>query len=227
MPAVVDFYCCAGGAATGLAKAGFTRIVGVDHRPMPHYPYEFVQGDALELLADPAFMAQFDAGWGSPPCQDHSETKVLRRAAHGTGHLLAATRAGFVAWGKSWALENVQGAGLPQQGTLDGDHGLVLCGCMFDDLRGLVYEDRVFEASFPLPQPLHTYHRWRQTKMGRPPVDGECMQITGHFAGVAEAQRRTGLTWMTQDELAQAIPWQYAEYVGQYMLAEVARAVAA
>jgi hypothetical protein len=79
------------------------------------------------------------------------------------------------------------------------------------------YEDRLFETSFPVPQPPHVRHIWPQTKMGRPPRSGECMQITGHFSGVPEGRRRMGCEWMTQDGLAQAIAPVYTEYIGRQL----------
>src|SRR6185437_3744506 len=100
---------------------------------------------------------------------------------------------------------------------LFGAHGLELCGCMFPDLRGLLYESRLFETSFPVVPLPHRLHEWPQTKMGRPPKPGECMQVTGHFSGVPEAQRRMGADWMTQGELAQAIPPAYTEHIGRQM----------
>lgn len=44
------------------------------------------------------------------------------------------------------------------------------------------------------------------------------MQVTGHFSGAAEARIRMGLPWMTRDELAQAIPPSYTEYIGRQVL---------
>ena len=51
----------------GYYRAGFTDIVGVDHKPMPRYPFSFVQADALEYLAQHG--QEFDTIHASPPCQ--------------------------------------------------------------------------------------------------------------------------------------------------------------
>jgi DNA (cytosine-5)-methyltransferase 1 len=97
---------------------------------------------------------------------------------------------------------------------------------MFPPLRGLLYEARLFESSFGIPQPAHRLHQWPQTKMGRPPKPGECMQVTGHFSDVPEGRRRMGIDWMTQTELAQAIPPAYTEHIGRQLLAVLEQPVA-
>lgn len=49
----------------GYYHAGFTEIVGVDIVPQKRYPFEFVQGDALEFCAK--YGHEFDMIVGSPP----------------------------------------------------------------------------------------------------------------------------------------------------------------
>lgn len=222
-PRLLDLFCCQGGAAKGYHDAGF-EVVGVDISPQPRYPYEFIQADAIEVLrtgrAGNLRVADFDAGHASPPCQDHSETRDFG-GDHGTGWMLAATLDLFRGYRFPWIVENVATAPLPHQDDLFGANGLTLCGCMFPNLRGLLYEDRVFQTSFGIPQPHHVRHRWPQTVMGRPPVPGECMQITGHFSNVPEGRRRMGAGWMTQDGLAQAIPPAYTEYIGGELLERI------
>lgn len=207
---LLDLFCKAGGAAKGYHDAGFG-VVGVDIEPQPRYPFRFVQADAMTFPLD-----GFDAIHASPPCQDHSTTRDFG-GAHGTGWMLAATLDRFRGLTVPWVVENVKTAPLARQGDLFGDHGLRLCGCMFGRTRGLLYEERVFQTSLSLPQPDHVRHVWPQTKMGRPPRPGECMQLTGHFSDVPEGQRRMGLPWMTQGELAQAILPDFTAFIGGYL----------
>ena len=57
----------------GYHRAGFD-VLGVDIEPQPRYPFQFVQGDALEFLAEHG--TEFDAIHASPPCQDHSASRL-------------------------------------------------------------------------------------------------------------------------------------------------------
>lgn len=198
---VLDLFCGAGGAGYGYHLAGFD-VVGVDISPQPSYPFEFHQADAMTWPLD-----GFDLIHASPPCQSYSATAVLTTREY--PRLIAPVRERMKAAGVPYVIENVRKAGryleLPAE----------LCGCMFEELRGLLYEPRLFEASFAIRQPAHWPHSWPTTKMGRPPVPGECMQMTGHFHSPAEGARRMGVAWMrNRGEIAEAIPPAYTRLVG-------------
>lgn len=83
MRRLLDLFCCAGGASRGYADAGF-EVWGVDIEPRRAYPYKLLVADALDVLADRAFMALFDAAAVSPPCQENTRLQHLRDAQGGT-----------------------------------------------------------------------------------------------------------------------------------------------
>jgi DNA (cytosine-5)-methyltransferase 1 len=195
-PRLLDLFCGAGGAAMGYHLAGY-EVTGVDLSPQPRYPFTFIQADALEFPLD-----GFDLIHASPPCQSYSRAARLRGNDH--PRLIEPVRDRLAASGIPWVIENVPGAPLIEP--------VMLCGGMF----GLkVYRHRLFEASFPLPQPEHPGHLVRQQKMGRPVRPGEIIQVVGHTGETAYARQAMGIWWMTSSELAEAIPPPYAAFVAQ------------
>lgn len=198
MPRILDLFCCAGGAGMGYHRAGFD-VVGVDLEPQPHYPFPFHQGDALEYLQ--AHGHEFDAIHASPPCQAYTKARKLQGNTH--PELIIPTREALQRLGIPWIVENVPGSPLINP--------VILCGTMFG-LR--TYRHRLFESSFPITAPNHPAHTAKQTKMGRPPKDGEFLQMVGNFSGVPLAREIMGTPWMTQYEMAQAIPPAYTTFIG-------------
>lgn len=73
----LDLFCGAGGAAVGMWQTNlFDQIVGVDIEPHDDYPFDLVEGDALEFdiaSVNPDFI------WASPPCQYYSYITIWRR----------------------------------------------------------------------------------------------------------------------------------------------------
>ncbi len=183
-PRLLDLFCGAGGAAEGYCRAGFA-VTGVDISSQPRYPFTFIQADAMTFPLD-----GFDAVHASPPCQDHSATRDFG-GDHGTGWMLTATRDRLAASGLPWVIENVRGAPMASQPDLFGAHGFTLCGCMFAELRGLIYRPRQFEASFPWISPRTTgtcgsRPRWAAS---RSPMSA-CMS-----SGTSRMLRRHGGEW--------------------------------
>ncbi len=211
-PRLLDLFCCAGGAAMGYHRAGF-EVVGVDIRPQPHYPFEFIQADAMAL--DQGFIAGFDAIHASPPCQAYSVTRKIANTGGNHPDLVEPTRALLKASGKPYVIENVVGAPLIDP--------IMLCGTMF----GLkVFRHRLFETDFFVLTPPHAQHdgstgssRGYSTKdSGR---NGYICVAGNNFIREQGAEAM-GIEWMvTRQDLAQAIPPAYTEWIGLRLLREV------
>lgn len=215
---VLDLFCGAGGAAMGYHRAGFD-VVGVDIKPQPRYPFPFVQGDALK---PPVRLEAFDAIHASPPCQDYSLNLrgLVRVGVY--PRLIDPIRDLARHSGLPWIIENVIGAPLPHQSTLDGAHGLMLCGSMFD-LR--VLRHRLFEASFSLHPPRGCRHSGSVLN----PYDSESRErfyaAKGSRGGISEAFRSAiDVPWMSASGATEAIPPAYTEYIGHQLLESLERA---
>lgn len=205
---LLDLFSGSGGAAMGYHRAGFTDIVGVDLAPMPRYPFDFAQGDALEYLAEHG--DDFDAVHASPPCQWVTHASIQWRSAGKTyPALVDPTRDLLLALGRPYVIE--QPVGWPLRNPV------MLNGAQFG-LR--VRRVRYFETSFEMPLVLLPGDEM-PAKMGRPwdARKGQVFYPVGHFSGVAEARVAMGIDWyMTQREVAQAIPPAYCEFIGKHLL---------
>lgn len=218
-PLILDLFCGAGGAAMGYSRAGFD-VIGVDIKPQRSYPFEFIQADALDYLGDwitwhgreyaDGFMTSFDAIHASPPCQAFTKARKLQGNTH--LDIIGPVRELLIASRLPYVIENVQGSPLIDP--------VVLCGEMFG-LR--TYRHRLFEVNFSLDAPIHPDHVKKTTKMGRPPKEGEYMHIVGHFSGADEGRAAMGIPWMSKNELREAIPPAYTEYVGSRLVNHIQR----
>lgn len=185
----------------GLHRAGFD-VTGVDINPQKNYPFPFMQADALALNP-----RGFDFIWASPPCQAYTNAQKIRGELH--PKLIEQTRLMLKASGAAYCIENVPGAPLIRP--------VILCGTSFG-LR--TYRHRLFETSFPLTQPEHDRHIARTAKMGRPAEPDEFIHVVGNFSGAEAAREAMGIDWMTRDELREAIPPAYSEFIARAFLAQ-------
>ncbi len=208
---LLDLFCGAGGAAVGYNRAGFDEIVGVDIKPQPHYPFEFVQGDALEYLREHG--GEFDFIHASPPCQAYSMAgQQWRKAGKHYDDLVEPTRKLLIANGKPYVIENVPGAPLINP--------VILNGAFFGmNLR----RNRLFETSFQFPFFLIPKEGPSNHRMGRPPKAHDPVVPVGHFSNIARARAVMGIDWMTQKEITQAIPPAYTEFIGRAALLALAQ----
>lgn len=224
-PRLLDLFCKAGGAGYGYALAGF-EVVGVDIEPQPHYPFEFVQADALTFD-----LIGFDIVHASPVCKGYTACNrpnmqsMLARDDY--PRLIGAVRERLRHLGKPYVIENVMGA------KRDLRANLLLCGSMF----GLpMQRHRLFEIgntdAFIVP-PGPCDHReatisvvghsvWEESQTDTPRKDGRKRPDSVP----AEVGRKAmGIDWMNIEEMAQAIPPAYTEWIGKQLIQSLSERV--
>lgn len=226
-PLLLDLFCGAGGAAMGYHRAGFD-VVGVDIKPQPHYPFEFVQANALPA---PVTFERFDAIHASPPCQPFSSLRGMWNAGKHPD-LIEATRELLFHAGKPSVMENVPGAPL--------ENAVRLCGSSFalgvEDGSAELRRHRMFELSFSILVPPCAHGTRTIGVYGHQ----QRKRVIGVYGGHGRDRRRTssawaqdfptedrrfamGIDWMTGDELSQAIPPAYTEFIGAQLLEHLNR----
>ena len=222
-PRLLDLFCGAGGAAMGYHRAGF-EVVGVDIHPQPHYPFEFIQDDALDLMREwlrpDKEHVVFDAIHASPPCQHYS---TATRDASRHPDLYGPTRELLLQTDLPFVIENVISAPY--------DHGIVLCGSMFGlEADGeWLQRHRNFETSWFMFQPpcAHRADRRPVTITGQAYVSETREYSHSRQTTFPIAQRLMDIDWMTRDEMKEAIPPAYTEWIGRHLLQVIERERAA
>lgn len=221
-PLLLDLFCGAGGCAVGYHRAGFD-VVGVDNRPQPRFPFEFVQADALEYVAEHGH--KFAAIHASPPCQAHVKGLGALNSMRGrpTRHqdLIPQTRRAIERFRKPYVIENVEGA--PLLTTIRP------CGTTF----GLpIRRHRLFESNVFLFDARCEHQRFKEKRFyssfgqkRAEPVRNTSVvvQVYGNPSNAAKAEwgPAMGIDWMNWRELAQAIPPAYTRYIGRQLMEHV------
>lgn len=190
-------------------------MVGVDIRPQPNYPYLFLRADVFEFLKAGGWEG-FDFIHASPPCQRYSVMNRAMGTAENHPDLVDPMRDALEATGLPFVIENVPGAPLREP--------VQLCGSSFGlDLR----RHRLFEAGgglVLLGQPCS--HGW-QTPRFAPASNrtnlSRVVSLNGSSSDVQLWRDTMGIPWMTRDELTQAIPPVYTEFLGNQVLKQIRR----
>jgi DNA (cytosine-5)-methyltransferase 1 len=219
-PRLLDLFCGAGGAAMGYHRAGFD-VVGVDIEPQPHYPFEFIHNDALDVLR--AFNRHpdwhdlaFDAIHASPPCQAYTSLSNRWRGrdsvADNHPDLIAETRRLLEETGLPWVIENVVGASKTMRATLLLDGGMFGLG---------VHRPRLFESSVLILSPGRgTRGEQKIGVYGKSPDGRQLNYATGQRGArsLEEAQEAMGMDWADWHGTKEAIPPAYTEWIGAQLL---------
>ncbi|MEV2294632.1 DNA cytosine methyltransferase [Paenibacillus larvae] len=219
-PKLLDLFCKAGGCSAGYASAGF-EVIGVDIEPQPNYPYEFLWADAFEVLKDHELIDQFDVIHASPPCQAHSKARGLSEARNGGRYgdhkdLIPQTRELLKASGKPYIIENVAGSPLINP--------IKLFGSQFKNLY--TQRERWFESNIPLKEPDQARIKMKTPSAGNGIGEDGSISICGN-GGVRGLKSKQivlywgfamgGIDWMSREELAEAIPPAYTEFIGKQL----------
>jgi len=218
---LLDTFCKAGGAGMGYSLADF-EVVGVDVEPQPNYPFEFIQGDAVQYIREHG--AEYDAIHASPPCQAYCALKTMQNAKEHP-ELIEPTRAALMSTGRPWIIENVMGAPLENPIMLCGSHFGLKSKCGY-----ALQRHRLFELSFMFLHSLHCHHGAKTVGVyGSKARD--IAKETRHYAKPKETRgapvgvvlphsvafEAMGIGWMSIKELSQAIPPAYTEYIGRQL----------
>lgn len=229
-PRLLDLFCGAGGAAVGYARAGF-EVVGVDIRPQPRYPFEFIQADALEALRwerdewEP--WGAFDAIHASPPCQRWSSNTATSGRPEEHPDLISPLRPLLQATGLPYVIENV-----PRSPLIDP---VTICGVALGHRipEGVLRQHRHFETSFPVLTPGCGCHRGDGTTLGVYGGGTSSKERNPNSKGgrpakaTAEQSRALmEMPWANGREIRQAIPPAYTELIGHQLMTHL-KAVAA
>ena len=221
----------------GYHHSGFDEIVGVDIAPQPRYPFEFVQADALEFVAE--YGHEFDAIHASPPCQGYSimhnlpwlRGREYPRLIKPVRHLLARIE-------RPWVIENVMGAkwgcknlvNISSQIGYDiTDHGMranYLCGSAFGKP---FYRHRLFESNWFWLAPGHPRHKLNlHPRSERYVYGGTVRGLPGGAAGLDVRPRENPVNsaWRQYHDGAlnirpgyEKVPFSYPTIVGERLRA--------
>jgi hypothetical protein len=238
-PTLLDVCGRKGGAAMGYIRAGFdvTRVDIEDHSGP--YPGRFVKAEGVEFVRQHG--GNFDAVHISAPCQANIPITAANRTRPGweDGHvnLLPDFREAV-----AWAVDSRTPVVLENGPSKAIRPDLVLCGLSFGlpTLRHRAFEFHGPPAARPA-QPAHISHRghltvgWRHKCLRTiepsvcPKHGGWCRGTVygvygkgGGKPSVADAQRALGIDWMDRiEDLNEAIPPAYTEYIGRAFMAHI------
>lgn len=240
-PRLLDLFCGAGGAAMGYHRAGF-EVVGVDIQPQKHYPFEFHQADAMTYPLE-----GFDAIHASPPCQAFSSMRKGRWSERRHPDYIAPLRNRFNALSIPYVIENVVGAPLKASillcgtmfglGTVEGSqlrrHRYFECKppiffvnpCSHNGYAAI----GVYGGGQHPQRRYNAINRKVRVPDGCEYVRPATIGVSGNSGGkstrdgldhygLEKRKEAMQIDWMNGDELSEAIPPAYTEFIGKQLM---------
>lgn len=199
----------------GYHRAGFD-VTGIDCKYQPHYPFDFVQADAIEFLKrgiENGSIGAWDVIHASPPCQAFSDLKSMHNAKP-HADLLTPIRDLLRQTGKPFVIENVEGSPLFKT--------IMLCGSMFGlKIEGAeLRRHRIFESDYLFVLTPPCRHGQEERVIGIYGGHGRDRRRTVNTQDFSTEARRQamGIDWMNGQELSQAIPPAYTEFIGKQLI---------
>jgi hypothetical protein len=223
--ALLDLYCCQGGATRGYQLGGF-EVTGVDIVEQPRYiGDQFIQADVVSFLYERAdwIRKTFQVIHASPPCQHDSPLTAGTNADRPAQHpdLLLPTVAALDHIGLPWILEQPPGKATKR---MPRPPDLKLCGETFG--LGVTRHRNFWLSRLSIPQIVHKPHRGR-TRGWRHGVyyEGPYLAVYGRGGGkgsVSEWQQAMGIDW-TDDRkaIAEAIPPAYSQFIAESIVRDL------
>lgn len=196
---MLDLFCNAGAGAIGYWQASneheyALNITGVDIVKQPRYPFKYIVDDAIKYFHENAKL--YDCFHASPPCQGYSCTWHMHKKLY--PDLVSEIRKMFIASGKPWIIENVEGAPLINP--------IKLTGKMFNlNLK----RNRLFESNFFIPMPGLNKQKPITTFAGSLNI------------GIKKANQIFGTNGIALHEITQGIPPAYTKHIGYYLLNQI------
>lgn len=214
---LLDLFCGAGGAAMGYSQAGFTRIIGVDHKKQPNYPFEFVLADAMTFPLE-----GYDLIHASPPCQRWSAATAVNGTTNRHPDLIEPLRERLLATGTPYVIENVPRSPL--------HNPALVCGVALGLRLGpyVLRRHRLFESSLLIMTAGCGCYRGDGVTLGvygGGPTE-KARSLKGKNPGGGRPQKATRdqarlimeMPWALKKEINQAIPPAYTRYIGAQAL---------
>jgi hypothetical protein len=224
-PRLLDLFCGEGGAAVGYDRAGF-EVVGVDIKPQPKYPFEFIQADAFDYLSglhERPLETWYEAIHAAPLWYTAAAQTLASGSEGDHEEQLPRVREALAGVGLPWVLENA---------TLDrGANSYLLCGASV----GLeIVKHMWFTTSFPLIVPPCS-HKHGGVADGTYVAFARGSSAARVRKGWRLPPRRTmgeykdaaDLGWMSYRGAALASPPAYTELIGTQLHTHLRQEVAA